>query len=192
MTPPITTAERRAAERRADRTADAALLAAAAAGALLALFRLAAVETGPNSSPDSTLAVLLYGAAPVLLALAAYLLTAAAERRTGIRQQRGAMAALTGLAVLSVPLVGFEAAFSPFFGLALIALAVRTRGALAAATGVLALAAALSAGPLTDAQAMAAFALVAVAGGTAAVRSRRQAAYGFDQLAGRPEEAAGR
>ena len=192
MTPPITTAERRAAECRADRTADAALLAAAAAGALLALFRLAAVETGPNSSPDSTLGVLLCGAAPVLLARAAYLLTAAAERRTGIRQQRGAMAALTGLAVLSVPLVGFEAAFSPFFGLALIALAVRTRGALAAATGVLALAAALSAGPLTDAQAMAAFALVAVAGGTAAVRSRRQAAYGFDQLAGRPGEAAGR
>ena len=166
------------ADHRADRTADAALLAAVSGGALLALLRAAGM-------PDPFLNLsfpfsLLWGAVPVVLILAAYLLTAASESRAGIRRQRGALAALTGLAVLSVPLIGFELIFSPFYGLALIALAVRTRGTLAAATGVLALAVSLTValfdGVLSDLQVLAAFALVAVAGGVAATRTWRETA----------------
>lgn len=176
MTEPSTGVERstaeRAADRIADRIADTFLLAAVSAGALVSLLRTL------NVIDASVGSFMLWGAVPPLLVLAAYLFTAASEGRAGIRRQRGAVAALTGLAVLSVPFVGFHLAFSPVYGLCLIALAVRTRGTLAAATGVLALgvslAPALSGGTFTELQAMASIALVAVAAAAAAVRGRRK------------------
>ena len=167
------------AERRADRVADASLLTAAAAGSLLSVLRIAVGEFGSPFTPAYPF-FLLWGAVPAFLILGAYLLTAASERGCGIRQQRGALAALTGLAVLSVPLIGFDNAFSPIYGLALMALALRTRGTLAAAAGVLAvsvsLTLALAGETFTGLQATAAVFLVAVASGIAAVRCRREAA----------------
>lgn len=165
------------AERRADRVADASLLAAAAAGALLSVLRIAVREIGSPFAPAYPF-FLLWGAVPALLILGAYLLTAASESGTGVRQQRGALAALTGVAVLSVPLIGFD--FSPIYGLALMALALRTRGTLAAAAGVLAvsvsLTVALAGETFTGLQAISAVLLVAVASGIAALRCRREAA----------------
>ena len=167
------------AEHRADRVADASLLAAAAAGSLLSVLRIAVREIGSPFTPAYPV-FLLWGAVPALLILGAYLLTAASEGRNGIRRQRGALAALTGLAVLSVPLIGFDLVFSPVYGLALIALALRTRGTLAAAAGVLAvsvsLTLALAWDTLTGLQAMGAMLLVGGASGIAALRCRREAA----------------
>lgn len=106
---------------------------------------------------------------PALLVLGAYLLTAHGERQAGIRQQRGALAALVGLAVLMIP---FSAgmAFSPVYGLALLLLALRTRNVSTAVFGALALFASIFVGMLSTWQGILVFALVVLSGGANAAR----------------------
>ena len=87
------------------------------------------------------------------------------------------MAALTGLAAFTFPFF-LNLVFSPVYGLALILLAVRTRGAPAAALGAMALLSSLSMVWLPSLQAMPVVALVAAAGGVAAVRSWRAGVAG--------------
>ncbi|KAD3456082.1 hypothetical protein GD627_15435 [Arthrobacter yangruifuii] len=83
------------------------------------------------------------GIVAALLLLAAWFFTARTEKQVGIRQQRGAMAALAGLAVFCIPFLP-GLVFSPVFGAALILLAVRTRDVRTAAMGITALACALA------------------------------------------------
>ena len=166
-------------ERRADRMADAALLAATAAGALCSILRAAVKGDPPLSGLYYPAVQMLWMLCPALLVLGAYLLAARFEGRAGIRRQRGALAALVGFSVIC-GLFTHVLPFSPGYGLALLALAVRTRGTLAAATGLLAVAVALGPSMATadfaDWQLMMSYVLVAVSGCIAAVRSRREAA----------------
>ena len=174
MTVPLT-----GVERRADRIADAALLAATAAGALCSILWVAVKGDPPLFGLYYPTVQMLWTLYPALLVLGAYLLAARFEGRAGIRRQRGALAALVGFSVICA-FFTYALPFSSGYGLALLALAVRTRGTLAAATGVLAVAVAL--GPtmaradFADWQLKVSYVLVAVAGSIAAVRSRREAA----------------
>lgn len=174
LAPPAQTG---AAGFRADRLAEAWLMAAAASGALFALTWLVMEVHPAVGLPGFPGSLLVVGAVPALLILAAYFLTAAFERRAGIREQRGALAALTGLAAFTFPFF-LNLVFSPVYGLALILLAVRTRGAPAAALGAMALLSSLSMVWLPSLQAMPVVALVAAAGGVAAVRSWRAGVAG--------------
>ena len=122
------------------------LFAATGTGALLGL---AWHLTGTGDLPllprnwvGTQLQVFAAGIFAAVLLLAAWALTARAEKRCGIRRQRGAMAALAGAAVFCIPFTP-ALVFSPFFGVALILLALRTRQGGTAAVGLAALAAAL-------------------------------------------------
>ncbi len=130
----------------ADAAATRWLLAAAGSGALLgAAWQLAGggeLPFFPENFAGTLLASFGSGILAALLILAAWFLTARSENRNGIRQQRGAIAALTALAVFCIPFVP-DLVYSPVFGAALLLLAVRTGEARTAAAGVMALAAAL-------------------------------------------------
>ena len=141
---PDETVDTAAAE--ADAAATRWLLAAAGSGALLgAAWQLAGageLPFFPENFAGTLLASFGSGILAALLILSAWFLTARSEARNGIRQQRGAMAALTGLAVFCIPFTA-DLVYSPVFGAALLLLAVRTGEARTAAAGVMALAAAL-------------------------------------------------
>lgn len=77
---------------------------------------------------------------PSLLIFGAYAFVARFESRLGVRRQRGALV-LLGFAALFPMLPLWSVTFSGVYGAALLALAVRTRDSLTAATGVMALAA---------------------------------------------------
>ena len=114
----------------------------------------------------------LWAALPVALILLSYVLTAARERQAGIRRQRGALAALTGLAALSVPFF-WSVIFTPVYGIAVVLLAIRTRYTPTAAFGALTLFASLYVGFLTVPQAVFLVALLAVAGAANTIRTWR-------------------
>ncbi|UWX97500.1 hypothetical protein N2K95_02060 [Arthrobacter zhaoxinii] len=136
---------REASERAADRNAAGWLSAATAAGALVGMCWLLAGRGSPGLGSWLPSLLVLFGAgllAAVLLVVV-WALTARHEARLGIRQQRGALAALAGLALFGVPFTP-DLVFSPVFGAALLLLAVRTRDARTAAMGFTALAAALA------------------------------------------------
>ncbi|MEB7504102.1 hypothetical protein [Arthrobacter koreensis] len=77
---------------------------------------------------------------PSLLIFGAYAFVARFESRLGVRRQRGALVLLSSAALFPMlPL--WSVTFSGVYGAALLALAVRTRDSLTAATGVMALAA---------------------------------------------------
>ncbi|MDM7991654.1 hypothetical protein [Arthrobacter sp. zg-Y877] len=123
------------------------LFAATGAGALIgAAWQLAGAGQLPFL-PQNFLGTLLVGFGAGILAalliLAAWSLTARSESRLGIRQQRGAMAALAGLAAFCIPFTP-DLVFSPVFGAALVLLAIRSRDVRTAAAGVVALAVALA------------------------------------------------
>ncbi|MHA7276800.1 hypothetical protein ACX80O_09805 [Arthrobacter sp. Hz1] len=166
------------AERTANLRADQSVLIATAAGAILSVIYVLLSSGGSiRRAPTSTAGLLelwLWGAAPVVLILGAYLMVATAEGRDGERHQRGALAVLVGAAVI-VTLPSLAFAFSPVYGVALILLAVRTRGVLAAAVGVLALTAAFGITTLTSAGAALGVVMVAIASGIAARRVRQVA-----------------
>jgi len=140
------------AGRIADVAAGAWLMRAVGAGAVLALlselsgngvFRppwdrvdLSRIMPGePHPLP-----VLLPFLLPGLLIFCAYFFVARTESRLNVRRQRGALALLGFAAVfLAMPLG--STTFSGVYGVALLALAVRTREPLTVATGVMALAA---------------------------------------------------
>ncbi|MCQ1954610.1 hypothetical protein [Arthrobacter sp. zg-Y238] len=133
-------------ERKADRNATRWLAAAAGAGAVLgAAWHLAGAGNLPFL-PQNWFGSLLVGFGSGILAAAqlivVWLLTARHEDRRGIRQQRGALAALAGLAVFSVPFTP-DLVFSPVLGLAVLLLAVRTRDLRTAAMGLTAFSAAI-------------------------------------------------
>ena len=131
----------------ADAAATGRLFAATGAGALIgAAWQLAGAGGLPFLPQDFGGTLLVSFGAGILAAalmLLAWSLTARAESRHGIRQQRGAMAALAGLAVFCIPFTA-NLVFSPVLGAALILLAVRTRDPRTAAAGCTALAAALA------------------------------------------------
>ena len=130
----------------ADAAATRWLLAATGTGALLGVAWQLAGAGGlpflPQNWAGTQLGRFGAGLLAAALILAAWALTARMESRHGIRQQRGAMAALAGLAVLCIPFLP-DLVFSPVFGAALLLLAVRTREARTVAAGIMALAAAL-------------------------------------------------
>ncbi|MET4061069.1 apolipoprotein N-acyltransferase [Arthrobacter sp. UYP6] len=152
----------------ADRTSDAALIGAVTVGSLAALVRLLT-----DNALTPVVIEGLWAALPVALILLSYVLTAARERQAGIRRQRGALAALTGLAALSVPFF-WSAIFTPVYGIALVLLAVRTRYTPTAAFGALTLFASLYVGFLTVPQAVFLFALLVVAGAANTIRMERE------------------
>lgn len=148
----------------ADRRADAALLGATAVGSAAAALRLLT-----EGALTPVFVGWLWAAVPALLILLAYLLTSSMEGKAGIRQQRGALAALTGLAALSIPFTA-NMPFSPIYGVALLLLAVRTRHAATAVVGVVTLLAPAILGALSIPQAALALGLLAVACVANAVR----------------------
>ena len=156
-------------EKAADLKAEAWLFATAALGSLACLIRVAIEEAYPGAWLPFPGAELGWAVIPALLVLVAYLLTAHGERHAGIRQQRGALAALVGLAVLLIP-ISAGLIFSPVYGLALLLLALRTRNILTAVFGALAFFASIFVGMLSPWQWMLVFALVTVSGGANAVR----------------------
>ena len=134
-------------EKTADAGATRWLFAATGTGALVGAAWLAAGTGWQDFLPQNFAGTLLVNFGAGLLAaallLAAWALTVRAEARSGIRRQRGAMAALAGLAVLCIPLMPHPV-FSPVLGAALILLAFRTRDPRTAGAGFTALAASLA------------------------------------------------
>ncbi|MFZ3452484.1 hypothetical protein [Arthrobacter sp. 7Tela_A1] len=140
------------AGRAADAAAGAWLMCAVGTGAVLALlhelsgngvFRplwapvdLSAVLPGALYP----LRVILPLLVPALLIFCAYFFVARLESSLNARRQRGALA-LLGFAALFMSLLLGSVTFSGVYGMALLALAVRTRDTLTSATGVMALAA---------------------------------------------------
>ena len=149
----------------ADRRADAALLGAVSAGSVAAAVRLLTEDA-------LTPAVVgwAWAATPALLILAAYLLISFWEGKAGVRQQRGALAALAGLVALSIPFTA-SMPFSPIYGVALLLLAVRTRYASTAVVGVVVLLASAILGPMSTPQAALSLAVLAVACAANSVRT---------------------
>ncbi|MBG6181154.1 hypothetical protein [Arthrobacter sp. CAN_A1] len=163
------------AEHNANLRADQSLLTATGVGACLSVLHIFVW-------PDSTLPWVrgltvgpadpwLWLAAPTVLLWGAYLFVATAEGREGRRGHRGAMAVLVVLAVV-VALFSHGIYFSPIYGLALLLLAVRTRGVLSTAVGVFALLVALGILSLQSSGAALSVSLLAVASLIAAVRIR--------------------
>ena len=130
----------------ADSWATRRLFAATGAGALLGTaWHLAGsgdLPFLPQNWIGSQMAAFGAGIVAAVLVLAAWALTARTEHQHGIRRQRGALAALAGMAVLCIPFIS-GLVFSPFFGVALLLLALRTREVRTAAMGLTAAAAAL-------------------------------------------------
>lgn len=111
----------------------------------------------------------LWIAAPVVLMLGAYLVVAGGEKQEGQRHQRGAMAVLVALAV-GMAILFNSLPFNPAYGVALLLLAVRTRGVLSAAVGVFALTAAIGILSLQSAGAAWALSILAVSSFIAATK----------------------
>ncbi|MCC3273662.1 hypothetical protein MUK71_02085 [Arthrobacter zhangbolii] len=160
------------ADRRAALWLYAATGTAAALGIVWQLAGAGGLPFVPQNQAGSLLVAFGAGILAAALLLAAWFLTARAEERLGIRQQRGALAALAGLGVFCIPFTP-ALVFSPVPGLALILLSVRTRDLRTAAMGGTALAAALVlaffpalpfAAPILALVAAAAFAVVVQAG----------------------------
>ncbi|MCC9175723.1 hypothetical protein [Arthrobacter sp. zg-Y179] len=160
--------------RAADRIAAGWLSAATGAGAVLGAVWHLAGAGNLLFLPQNWFGSLLVGFGSGILAAAllavAWALTARHEARRGIRQQRGALAALAGLAMFSVPFTP-DLVFSPVFGTAVLLLAVRTRDLRTAAMGFMALAAAVALAVFPDLPgAPVMLGLVAVAALSVAVR----------------------
>ncbi|MDN3483073.1 hypothetical protein QMA10_14215 [Arthrobacter sp. APC 3897] len=159
------TAQLTSAHVAADRRADAALLGAASAGSAAAAVRLLTDGAVPPA-----VAGWAWVAAPAFFILLAYVPVASGEGKAGIRQQRGALAALSGLAVLSVAFT-VSMPFSPFYGIALLLLGVRTRYPATAVVGVAAVLASVIVVPLSVPQGALCLGLLAVACAANCVRT---------------------
>ena len=139
--------ERSAAGALADGIADVWLLRAAGIGALLSLIGVlpGLSERGGYWTPWGTFdpAALLPGHAVVLfpylvpsvLIFAAWFFSSRMEARLGVRRQRGALA-LLGFAAIGLGLL-LGGPFNGVYGVSLLALSLRTRQTLTAATGVI-------------------------------------------------------
>lgn len=177
----------KSADAAADAAAGASLLCAVGAGAVLALFYELSGNGRfqPHWNPLDMSGVLpgeLYpahvifpGLVPGLLILCAYVFVARTETRLNVRRQRGALALLI-FAALFLGLVLGSTTFTGVYGLALMALAVRTRDTLTVMTGVMALAAAVACTLLyPDWAVLPVLGLMAVAAFIAALRLGRKA-----------------
>lgn len=136
----------------ADAYANAALMFAVGAGTVLSLLYVlsgnAAFRT-PWEPVDLSflfpgvlypLRVLLPLVVPALVIFGAYFFVARTESRLNVRRQRGALA-LLGFAAPLLALPLWSMTYSGVYGVALLALALRTRETLTVVTGVMALAA---------------------------------------------------
>lgn len=136
----------------ADAAAGAWLLRAVGTGAVLALLHELSGNGGfrpPWDPVDLTgflpgelhpLHVILPMLLPVFLIFCAYFFVARTESRLNVQRQRGALA-LLGFAAVFPGFALWSTTFSGVYGVALLALAVRTRETLTVATGAMALAA---------------------------------------------------
>ncbi|MCC3302641.1 hypothetical protein [Arthrobacter sp. zg-Y895] len=178
-------------KRRADHNATRWLAAATGAGVVLgAAWHLAGnLPFLPQNRFGSLLVGFGAGILAAALLSAAWALTAWWEGRRGTRQQRGALAALAGLAVFSVPFTP-DLVFSPVFGAVLLLLAVRTRDARTAAMGITALAAAVVLAVFPDLPgAPVMLGLVTIAALSVAVRPGRTLPSGNPTGRGKPADA---
>lgn len=162
-------------EHTANLRADQSLLVATGVGACLSVLYIFVWADGTIPwAPGLSVGVAdpwLWIAAPVVLLLGAYLVVASGEKREGQRHQRGAMAVLVALAVgMAIFFNSFP--FNPAYGVALLLLAVRTRGVLTAAVGVFAIVAAIGVLSLQSAGAVLGLGMLAVASFIAAAKVR--------------------
>lgn len=162
-------------EHGANLRADQSLLVATGLGACISVLRI--LVWADNTIPWAPRLSVgladpwLWIVAPIALLLGAYLVVAAGENTDGQRHQRGALAVLVALTV-GMAFFFYSFPFNPAYGLALILLAVRTRGVLTAAVGVFALVAAIGIPLLQSAGAALGLSMLAVASLIAATKVR--------------------